>query len=261
MKYELKKYNDFTYIQYIDEEHNLEFTNHEYFVFDVVCDKFKEIMSTTGGFTAEMTTRLIKKLNLRCNRIMLCQSPAKNNIFQFQFVYLSARNEVLNIEWDNNYYDYQYFKEKFSECTVEKGIIFDLLQFDYLKDVWKTFEIPSIEFNIKIDNREITSEDILINEDLCFLKDDYVEAFRKYGVTHAELTHHYDCFNASHFKARFIKDDGSYLLDWQGKYQKSTIEEFREEYGEEKSYDLEPFEASVATYIIRHLADHFTIKN
>lgn len=261
MKYELKKYNDFTYIQYIDEENNLEFTNHEYFVFDVLCDRFKEIMSTTGGFTAEMTTRLIKKLNLRCNRIMLCQSPAKDNIFQFQFVYLSARNEVLNIEWSNNYYDYKYFKKKFSDCIIEEGIIFDLLKFDYLKEVWKEFEIPSTEFNIKIDNREITPEDILICKDLCFLKDEYVDAFKSYGVTHAELSHHYDCLNASHYKAKFIKEDGSYLPDYQGRFRIATIEEYREKYGKEDDRDFEPFETSIATYIIRHLADHFTIKN
>ena len=261
MKYELKTYNDkFNYIHYIDTENDLDFTNHEYFVFDVLCDIFKEIMSTVGGFTANMTTRMIKKLDLNCNRIMLCQTPAKNNTFQFQFVYLDARNNVLHVEWDNNYYDYQYFKKKFSDCIIEEGIIFDLLKLDYLKEVWKEFDTPTIDFNIKINNREISPDDILINEDLCFLKDEYVETFKSFGVVKAELSHYYDSLNASHYKVKFIKEDGSYLQDWQGRFNAATIEEFREQYGPEDEQDLEIFVCNIDTSVIRHLSEHFTVK-
>lgn len=40
------------------------YTNMEYFVIDVKCEKFAEIMSGTGGFVANMTTRLFEKEHL-----------------------------------------------------------------------------------------------------------------------------------------------------------------------------------------------------
>lgn len=260
MEYTLKKYKNFTYIEYFNEKSEERFTNAEYFIFELN-DTFDEIMHNVGGFTAEMTTRMIEKFNHPCKKIMLCQSPCKNNTFCFQFVYFGPRNEIFHIEWDNNYFDYEYFKKKFADCIVEEGWIFDLLKHDNLKEVWKKFEIPTIYFDINVNRREIDAKDTLICKDLCFLKEEYLKFFKDCGVVYAKLTHDYDCLNGSHFKAKFIKEDGSLLPKYQGYYNCKTIEEFRKEYGEEDNWDIEPFEASISTSIVRQLANHFEYSN
>ena len=262
MQFTLKDYKGHKYLEYFDEKSDKTFTNSEYFIFDTICEDFKAIMKDTGGFVANMTIRLIKELNLPCESIMLCQTPHNNNTFQFQFVYLGENREVLNIEWDNNYFDYEYFKKKFSDCIIEQGCIFDLLKYDYLKEVTKEFKTPSISFDLNIDGKDITSEDTLICKDLCFLKEDYKEKFQKYGVSYAELTYKFDCFNPNHFIVRFIKEDGTYLPNYQASLDCKDIEEFREKFGSiDEDYYTEPFDDSVSVSIIRYLSEHFELKN
>lgn len=258
MKFTLKEYEGHPYIEYYDEENGKTFTNSEYFIFDVICEEFKAIMSSTGGFCAEMTTRTIKKLNIPCTHIMLCQTPDKDNLFQFQFVYLDEDRNVLNVEWDNNYFDYEYFKEKFSPCIIQRGCIFDLLQYDYLKEVTKQFKAPTVHFDFKVDGEEVTAEDILICKDLCFLKEEYIEKFREYGVSYAELKYKFDCFNPHNFEAKFVKEDGSYLQNWQGVYGYKTFDKFEEE-NKTEDFDTQDFDTSVSIAVLRHLAEHFEI--
>lgn len=261
MEFTLKDYKGHKYIEYNDEKNGKHFTNANYFIFDLN-EEFDEIMSSTGGFTAEMTTRMIKKLGIPCESIMLCSSPNSNNTFLFQFVYLGHNREVLNIEWDNNYFDYEYFHKKFADCIVEEGCIFDLLQHDSLKEVTKEFKTPTVDFGINIDGKEVAVDDVLVCDDLCFLKDECKEKWKEYGVTHAELRFDFDCFNAFHFKAKFVKEDGSYLPRYQAQFDCETIEQFIEECGGgDEGYYSEPYEASVLTSIARQLSSHFTLKS
>lgn len=267
MKYTLKDYanekNDVIgkYLEYYDEKSGKRFTNAEYFIIDIVCDDFKDIMSHTGGFVANMTTRMIEKMDLPCESIMLCQTPQENNTFLFQFVYLGKNKEVLNVEWDNNYFDYEYFKKKFSDCIIEQSCIFDLLKCDYFKEITNEFKTPTEHFGIKVDGKEIDPDDVIICEDLCFLKDDYIEQMRGYGVTHAELKLTFDPLNSTHFNAELLKEDGSSLPKYQALLDCKTIEEFREEYSQrDEDFYSEPYKIAISLPIMRRLADHFTLK-
>lgn len=260
MEYTLKKYKGFTYIEYFDEKSGERFTNANYFVFELN-DTFKEIMHNVGGFVAEMTTRMVKEFNLPCKKIMLCQSPCKNNTFLFQFVYLSSNNTILNVEWDNNYFDYEYFHKKFADCIVEEGWVFDLLQRDYLKEVTKEFKIPTVHFDISVNGREISTKDILICKDLCFLKNEYIKKFREYGVSYAELEYNFNCFKPNHFVVKFVKKDGSLLLNYSAIRECKTFQEFQEKYPDfDNDFYQEPFEDMVSISIIRQLANHFELK-
>ena len=93
MEFKLKDYKGNKYIEYFDEKRNLRFTNAEYFIFDVLSEEFKEIMRTTGGFVANMTTRHIKENQLDAAYIMLCCIPQEYNNFVFKFVYLDKDGE------------------------------------------------------------------------------------------------------------------------------------------------------------------------
>lgn len=268
MQYTLKEYVNRKdgisgkYLEYYDEKSGKKFTNAEYFIFDTICDDFKAIMSSTGGFTANMTTRMIKKLNIPCESIMLCQTPHSNNTFHFQFVYLDKDRNVLNVEWDNNPFDYEYFKKKFSSCIIEEGCVFDLLKYDYLEEVTKEFKTPTVNFDIQIDGREITPEDVLICKDLCFLKEEYVEKFKNLGVTHAELKLEFNPLNPSNFYVLFVKEDGNYLQNYSALENCKTWEEYKEknpnDYDDDYYKNL--YDTSVSVSIIRHLADHFSLK-
>lgn len=267
MQYYLKDYvnekegTQGKYLEYYDEKSGKKFTNAEYFIFDTICDDFKHIMHHTGGFIAGMTTRMIEKLNIPCESIMLCQTPSDNNTFLFQFVYLGKNREVLNVEWDNNYFDYEYFKKKFSACIIEQGYVFDLLKYDYLEKVTKEFKTPTVHFGIKVDGEEITANDVLVCKDLCFIKEEYVEQMREHGVAYAELRFEFDCLNSAHFKVQFVKEDDSLLPKYQALLNCKTIEEFQENYDErDADFYSEPYETTASLSIIRQLADHLELK-
>lgn len=267
MQYNLKDYVNEKdgiqrkYLEYYDKESGKRFTNAEYFVFDTICEDFNAIMSSTGGFTANMTTRMIEKLNIPCESIMLCQTPSDDNTFLFQFVYLGENREVLHVEWDNNFFDYEYFRKKFSDCVIEQGCVFDLLKYDYLEKVTKEFKTPTEHFGIKIGGEEIHADDVLVCKDLCFIKKEYVEQMKGYRVDHAELEFAFDPLNSTHFKVVFVKEDGSFLPKYQALLDCKTVEEFREEYSErDEDFYSKPYEVNVSVSIVRQLANHFTLK-
>ena len=259
MQHTLKDYEGHKYIEYYDAESGEVFTNANYFIFDVICADFKALMKNTGGFTANMTTRMIEKLNLPCKSIMMCCSPNKNNEFLFQIAYLDENQNVLHIEWDNSYFDYAYFRKKFSDCIIEEGCIFDLLEQKQFQEITKEFKNPSVSFDIQIDGREITTEDTLICKDLCFLKEEHIEKFKKFGIAYAEITYKIDCFHPYHFHVRFVKEDGNYLQNWQGLYGYQTLEEYKNE-NTIDDFDMKDFEQFVSIPVLRHFINHFSLK-
>ena len=67
MNFDLKEYDKYRrYIEYSDIDSNLFFNNAVYFIFEVMSDEYKELMSHTGGFVANVTTRFIIEKNLDC---------------------------------------------------------------------------------------------------------------------------------------------------------------------------------------------------
>lgn len=259
---ELKEMCSGKYLEYYDENSGEKFTNAEYFIFDTICEEFQAIMRSTGGFTANMTTRMIEKLNIPCESIMLCCSPSHNNTFLFQFVYLDENRNVLHTEWDNNYFDYKYFKKKFSPCTIQSGCVFDLKKYDYLEEVTNHFKEPSVHFDIQVDGREVTAEDVLVCNDLCLVREDKAEQMEHdYKVTGMELTFVFDEFNSAHYTVKFVREDRSYMPKYQALLEYKTLEEFIEDCGEsDKEFYLEPYVMAVPVKMVRHFADHFSLK-
>lgn len=129
--YHTKDGKEYNYISYLYHEVNDRgdekrdtFTNMEYFIIDVKSDIFNNIMESTGGFVANMTTRLFEKENLDVSYLMLVAIPQPNNNFVFKFAYFDNEFNLLKTYIDNNYNDYRYFKNKFKYCTIKKLEVF-----------------------------------------------------------------------------------------------------------------------------------------
>lgn len=135
------------------------FTNMEYFVVDVKCEKFAKIMSAVGGFTAEMTTRLFKKEQLDVYYMMLVALPQATNSFLFNFVYLDKNGKLLTYYRDDNCVDYLYFKKKFESCVVATGSVYDL-DFDFLKE--QISDNVTADYDLIVEGRPVTKEDVIV---------------------------------------------------------------------------------------------------
>lgn len=129
---------------------------------DVKCEKFIKIMSSTGGFVANMTTRLFEKEKLDVYYMMLVAIPQSTNSFLFNFVYLDKNKKLLKYYRDSNCMDYIYFRKKFDSCTVSRGSVYDL-DFDFLKE--QISPNVTTDFNLIIEGRPVTKEDIIIFND------------------------------------------------------------------------------------------------
>ena len=164
--YELADYNGIKYIQYrytnTDNGVCDDYTNMEYFVVDVKCEKFIEIMSSTGGFVANMTTRLFEKEKLDVYYMMLVAIPQSTNSFLFNFVYLDKNKKLLKYYRDSSCMDYIYFRKKFESCTVSRGSVYDL-DFDFLKE--QISPNVTTDFNLIVEGRPVTKEDTIIFND------------------------------------------------------------------------------------------------
>ena len=100
--YHAKDGKEYNYISYLYHEVNEcgdekrdTFTNMEYFVIDVKSDIFNNIMKSTGGFVANMTTRLFEEKNLDVSYLMLVAIPQPNNNFVFKFAYFDNEFNLL----------------------------------------------------------------------------------------------------------------------------------------------------------------------
>lgn len=263
MQFAIKGYKGYKYVDYYDKERNIRFTNADYFIFDVTCDEFKNIMKSTGGFTAEMTTRMIKNKNLDCKSIMLVCTPRENSAYSFYFVYLDENKNILHKELDNNPFDFAYFKKKFKDCIVEGGYSFDLKIDDRFDEITNEFKTPSDNFNIEVDGRTMTMEDTLICDDLyLFIKEEYAyEMEKEYGVTHMELQLCFNEFNSFHISAKFVREDGSYMPKYQSILGCKTLEEFEEDYGQDnKEFYLEPYSAAISIPLVQEWSHRLQYK-
>lgn len=192
MKFEKKSYNDKNYIQYSDDENNITFTNAEYFVFNTKSEKFENIMHGVGGFTANMTTRLMRDTDLDISYIMLCCIPQEFNDYVCAFLYLDCDGDIVKSIYDNNYFDYKYFKEKFADCTVKEGFVFDLENNEKFKAITDMFHPnPSTEFNFTANGETISYDDTLIYNGIDIFRNDMQEKLQKLNAKH--VTFRFDC--------------------------------------------------------------------
>lgn len=216
MEFKLKDYKGNKYIEYFDEKRELMFTNAEYFIFDVLSEEFKEIMRTTGGFVANMTTRHIKENQLDAAYIMLCCIPQEYNNFVFKFVYLDKNYNILTSMYDNNYFDYDYFKKKFSDCIVKEGFIYDLNEIDTFNDLVKEFNLsPSINFYFKVEGKDISYNDTFKSTDFSIFKEDIRKNLEKLKAKAFVLNFDSNYFNFIGTIGKIIGPNDEILLFYQ----------------------------------------------
>lgn len=247
MQFEVKDYKGNKYIQYTTEG-GYTFSNAEYFMFDVTSDTFKDFMSRIGGFTANMTTRYIKEHNLDVSSIMLCSVPQEYNDYLFCFVYLDKDKNVLSVEWDDDYGDYKYFKEKFEDFTVEIGNIFDLKEVPSFDKITKEInKNPSIEFDIEVEGKPVTYEDIVVcpYSEVVFNWQDFPEVFDKMNTSYMKMTFidNIGIMSKTRLKCEFFDNENHPIKAYQVisgikdrvkyiNYKKQKDDSYREEYDE-----------------------------
>lgn len=216
MEFKLKTYKNHNYIEYIDENFKKSLNNAEYFVIDVTSETFKEIMSHTGGFVANMTTRYIKEKNLNTIKyIMLSFIPLENVEMLFEFVYLDEDKNILDYMVDSNGYDYYYFRDKFEECTIEKGFIFDLLDIKSLEPLTKNICNSLPKFNIEVEGNDIKFGETYFCSNYNFLKDNIIDILKKLDVKGILFTLNFSVMNGFCFKGKFLTQDNEYVLEYQ----------------------------------------------
>lgn len=101
----------------------------------------------------------------------------------------------------------------------------------------------------------------MICEDLYFVKEDTINKLRKFGVTYAKMELAFDVFNAMHFRAVFVKEDGSLLPMYQAISDCKTIEEFKKDYGSsDENLYKEPYKLPISLSCTRLLAQQNHLK-
>lgn len=254
LNFELADYNGRKYIKYryTDTDNKVceDYTNMEYVVIDVKCEKFIEIMSRTGGFVANMTTRLFEKEKLDVYYMMLVAIPQATNSFLFNFVYLDKNKQLLKCYKDSDCMDYIYFKKKFESCTVSRGSVYDL-DFDFLKK--QISSNVTTDFNLVIGGRPVTKEDTIIFNDgsIClheYEKDDVKK--RGIEIDHFEFNLDFSNYNTV-LKGVAITRLGKTIKDYEldSKYQDVMTDEdyinrkraeLKEFYGHDVDFEIKP---------------------
>lgn len=166
MEIRTKQYKDKVYLEYehYEEESgkHMLFTNAEYFMFDAESEEYQDIMKKTGGYVANVTSRYIEENNLDCSYIMLCCIPQEYNDYLFEFVYLDEEKNILRYMKDYNPYDYEYFKDKFKNCIVETGTVYDLENIESFSEITKQFSpVSSPKFPFTVDGKDMKWDDLI----------------------------------------------------------------------------------------------------
>lgn len=258
---ELADYNGKKYIKYSytesDDSDYASYTNMEYFIIDVKSEKFAEIMENTGGFVANMTTRLFEKEHLDVSYLMLVAIPQATNKFLFNFVYLNENKKgVLKSYKDSSRMDYLYFRKKFKSCTIAKGSVYDL-DYNFIKE--QISDTVSTDFDLIIEGRPITKEDTIIVGGSSVCLNEYEQHSvdrRNIKIDHFEFS--LDCSGyEALLKGVAITESGETLKDYEirSRYKDvDTVEDYitrkRDELKEVYGYDVD-FEIVPEDYELR----------
>lgn len=242
--YKANNGKEYNYISYLYHEVNDRgdekrdtFTNMEYFIIDVKSDIFNNIMESTGGFVANMTTRLFEKENLDVSYLMLVAIPQPNNNFVFKFAYFDNEFNLLKTYIDNNYNDYRYFKNKFKYCTIKKlGSVFDLISNEKFHNITKDISYnTSCDFDLIVDGQPIDENVILYFNDVDLLLTPYKKenlARNNIEIDHFEFKIAYNGIEFVYLKGIAIDTNGDTIKDFQtdAHYSKkgiATIEQYK----------------------------------
>lgn len=233
------------YIEYEFKDDNDKikiFNNAEYFKIDINSDKFESIMSNVGGFCANVTTRLIKDKKLKnITKIALFCIPQEYNDFIFTFIYIDKNNKIQHIMYDNNYYDYEYFKNKFKDCIIESGFIYDLEDNnETFKDLFnEVCYNPSVKFKYIVNNRNVKFTDTFEIEDLNILNDRVKNKVLKLGEKKIIFSFNINPFRFINLEGKILLNNDSYLLNYQYKSGLSDKSEYYKLMKEKRDGDFE----------------------
>ena len=192
-----------------------EFSNMECFIIDTKCPAFLEIMSKTGGFVADLTSRLFKKENLDVAYMMLVALPQSTCNFLFDFLYLDEDRKVLKKLVDNNYSDFSYFKERFESCITDRGSVFDL-DYGFLKE--QISDKVTADFDLIVEGRPITKEDtIIIGKDNIKLNGFEARCLSRLGldIDHYEFKLSFGGISFIHLSGVAVTTTGELVKDYQ----------------------------------------------
>lgn len=270
--YNGKKYIKYNYINSEDSDYD-SYTNMEYFVIDVKCEKFTEIMSSTGGFVANMTTRLFEKEHLDVSYLMLVAIPQATNKFLFNFVYLNENKRgVLKSYKDSSRMDYLYFRKKFKSCTVSRGSVYDL-DYNFLKE--QISDTVSTDFDLIVEGRPITKEDTIIVNDNNVCLNEYEKYSinrRNIKIDHFEFSLDFSGFDIL-LKGVAITKSGETLKDYEisSRYKDvDTIEDYitrkraelKEFYGHDVDFEIVPedYEFRLSFGFAKRISDKLSYK-
>lgn len=272
MDFKLKAYdNERNYIEYFDEKTQKiyqRYTNADYFVFDITCKNFQEIMSGTGGFVANMTTRYIKENNLdTAEKIALCAIPGKFNDFTFYFAYLDKDENILAMEKDSCPLDYLYFKKKFSSCILEEGFIYELEarpRFKMLTD--KIEKHPSLGFGFKIDEQDVKFGDTFVCENMGIFTEDMKETLKLLDAKDILFSFDTDMSNKVCFRGKIRDNEENILKNYQVRNDIKSKDEYiikmKEKYKNfsEKDVDEDDFNFILSLSAVKEIADSIHLK-
>lgn len=218
-KYTAKNGKVYDYIKYkytnTEAKAYEEFSNMEYFVIDTKCHTFLDIMSKTGGFIANITSRLFEKENLDVAYMMLVALPQSTCNFLFDFLYLDENKQVLKKLIDNNYSDFSFFKEKFKSCITNWGSVYDL-DYNFLKK--QISDTVSTDFDLIVEGRPITKEDtIIVNKANVRLNDFETHCLAKLGIDidHYEFKLAFGGIVFMHLSGVAVTTTGDVVKDYQ----------------------------------------------
>jgi hypothetical protein len=205
--------NDKQYLIYIDGEKPIVDNGH-YFQVNLLDDEVKEILNSTGGFCANCTWRHIKEKNLQdVTTLLFCPIPQGNNLFMFSIVYLSSDMIIRDFIYDNNLYDFLYFKDKFPNVV---GSIFDLRKIPSLNQITKEFKTPTPDFNIFVDGKSICFEDNFISDiSVLPLKTDFIKRIAEYQPKTVEYRIISNHIYGIVVECKIIKADSTPLMRWE----------------------------------------------
>ncbi len=277
MEIRTKQYKDKVYLEYEHQEESgkhMFFTNAEYFMFDVESDEYKYIMSKTGGFVANVTSRYIEENKLDCSYIMLCCIPQEYNDYLFEFLYLDKDKNILRYMKDDNPYDYEYFRDKFKNCTVEAGMVYDLENIEsFSKITEQVSPISSPKFSFTVDGKNIEWDSRLFlpeSPDFSIFTEEKRDALKMNHGIGSVFKFNVNTLDGFCLKGHILDGHGEYIPSYKIDYGVCSEDEYiqihQKEYPNEtnveeirEDIDTNPFEFTISINMAKSIAHRFSI--
>lgn len=241
---ELVQYHDKSYIKYTFQSNiPTVVTSAAYSKFDVTSDTFRQVTEQVGGFFANMTSRMIKKLNTEIQTLMLVCIPTKYIDPLFYFVYLDKYDNIIEQLKDDNIFDYDYFHTKLKDSMIEEGLTYDVAtnkKFQSITD--KISPTATLTTNLGINGRYAALDDVILYPSLDVIKEEMQSKLKALDAVGLELRFKSNILNALYLEAKIFDKNHEFIKQFQVE---SGIKDFEtyltkmtEKYGESYKDDI-----------------------